>query len=99
MNIKIVKKLALLMVAACLFAGCQPRTSTPQGDKTQNAYDRVVQSGTLRLGYVPYPPGLIKDPNTKKLTGVFAEVIEEAAKNLGLKVEWAEEVGWGTMIE
>jgi ABC-type amino acid transport substrate-binding protein len=54
----------------------------------------------LRIsGYVPYPPGLIKDPNTGKISGVFADAIAEAASNLGLKVEWVEEVGWGSMIE
>ncbi len=99
MTIKIIKKLAFLILATCLFAGCQPKTSTSQNEKTQTAYDRVLETGTIRLGYVPYPPGLIEDPNTKKVSGIFPEVIEEAAHNLGLKVEWKEEVGWGTMIE
>jgi polar amino acid transport system substrate-binding protein len=72
-------------------SGVSPNLST--------AYDRVISSGIIRCGYVPYPPGLIKDPNTGKITGVFADAIEEAATNLGLKVQWTEEVGWGSMIE
>jgi polar amino acid transport system substrate-binding protein len=62
-------------------------------------YSRILASGKIRCGYVPYPPGLIKDPNTGEISGVFADAIKEAAANLGLKVEWAEEVGWGTMIQ
>jgi polar amino acid transport system substrate-binding protein len=89
----------MLALAACIIAGCQRQSSAPNDPKAQNAYERVVETGKLRLGYVPYPPGLIKDPNTKKITGIFAEVIEEAAGNLDLKVEWIEEVGWGTMVE
>jgi len=41
----------------------------------------------------------MKDPNTQKITGICVETLEAAAKNLGLKVQWSEEVGWGTMIE
>ena len=99
MNKKIIAKLGILALAACLIAGCQPQSAAPQNQKVQTAYERVVETGIIRVGYVPYPPGLIKDPNTKKITGIFAEVLEEAAHNLDLKVEWTEQVGWGTMVE
>jgi ABC-type amino acid transport substrate-binding protein len=39
------------------------------------------------------------DPNSGKLTGIVVEAMEIAAKNLGLKVEWTEEVGFGSMVE
>ena len=41
----------------------------------------------------------MKDPNSGKLSGVFVETLSQVAKNLNLKVEWKEEVSWGTMIE
>lgn len=66
---------------------------------TDPVYQHVIDSGILRCGYVIYPPGLMKDPNTGKLSGIFVDTIEKAGANLGLKVEWTEEVGWGTMIE
>lgn len=62
-------------------------------------YDKVVQKGTIRVGYIPYPPAVIKDPNTKQLSGIFYEVLMQAGKNLDLKVEFVEEVAWGTMVE
>lgn len=106
MKKKLVMFLSLLaaLITVATMPACKPavqsqatvaQASAPQ----QTAYDRVLASGVIRVGYVIYPPGLIKDPNTKQITGIFAEVLEEAAKNLGLKVEWTEEVGWGTMIE
>jgi cystine transport system substrate-binding protein len=53
----------------------------------------------IRCGYVSNPPSCIIDPNTKKVSGIVAEAIERIASSAGLKVEWAEEVGFGTMVE
>lgn len=33
------------------------------------------------------------------MSGIFVETLEKAAENLGLKVQWTEEVGWGAQIE
>ena len=73
--------------------------STGPGTARKNTIATVFSSGVIRCGYVPYPPGLIKDPNSGKISGIFPEILEQAALNLGLKVEWTEEVGWGTMVE
>ncbi|MDP3981002.1 MAG: transporter substrate-binding domain-containing protein [Chlamydiota bacterium] len=59
----------------------------------------VLDRKEIRVGYVVYPPDMIKDPNTGELSGIFHDALEKAASNLGLKVNWVEEVGWGTMIE
>jgi polar amino acid transport system substrate-binding protein len=67
--------------------------------EAKSVYSRVIESGKIRCGYIPYEPGLIKDPNTGKFSGIMYETMEEIANNLKLKVEWTEEVGWGTMIE
>jgi polar amino acid transport system substrate-binding protein len=65
----------------------------------QDGFDQVVATKTIRCGYVPYPPGLIKEPNSGKITGIFPETLEASAKDLGYQIKWTEEVGWGTMIE
>ena len=89
---------SVLALATVNMTGCS-KSSTGDRSSTKGTYDKVLASGTIRCGYVPYPPGLIKDPNTGKISGIFPEILEEAAKNLGFKVVWAEEVGWGTMVE
>ena len=61
--------------------------------------EKVLSTGVIRCGYVVQPPNFIKDPETKKISGIFPEVLEKAAGILGVKVEWTEEVAWGTMIE
>lgn len=61
--------------------------------------DRVVSAGKIRVGYVATTPQQVaKDPNTGKLSGMFYDIVEEAGKKLNLKIEWTEEVGFGTMI-
>src|SRR5438874_1363658 len=81
--------------------GCNSRRPTPTAIQVSAnvVYDRVMSSGVIHCGYVVYPPGLLKDPNTGKLSGVFYDIMESAAKSLQLRLEWTEEVGWGSMIE
>ncbi len=64
-----------------------------------NVYDNVLKSGIIRACYVVYPPASIKDLNTGEMSGVFVETLDKAAENMGLKVNWNAEVGWGEMIE
>lgn len=64
-----------------------------------NTYDSVLKSGTIRACYVVYPPASIKDPNTGEMSGVFVDTLNKLAENMGLKVDWNAEVGWGELIE
>lgn len=83
--------LVVSFIGAKIFAG--------ETIKKQDLSATVLERGEIRAGYVVYPPGMIKDPNTGELSGIFHDALEEAGKNLGLKINWVEEVGWGTMIE
>lgn len=92
-----------LSVLATLLSviACQRERQQPNSEQTQNAsvYDSVMKAGKIRVAFVSYPPGCIVDPNTKEVSGIFPEVLRRIGENLGLKVEYTEEVGWGTMIE
>lgn len=94
--------LAAVIVASLVSFWIARQASSPtpgSSSATQVGFEKIKAAGIVRCGYVTYPPGLIKDPNTGKISGIFPEVLEQAAKNLGLKVQWSEEVGWGTMVE
>jgi len=88
--------LILSLLSACSSSGVSQIRQTHNED---SLYDRVMKQGKIHCGYVVYNPGCLKYPNTGKLSGIGIETIEMVAKNLGLKVEWTEEVGWGTMLE
>ncbi|MEK7552079.1 MAG: transporter substrate-binding domain-containing protein [Patescibacteria group bacterium] len=65
-------------------------------NKTNNSSS---EENTIRIGYIVYPPLLVKDPTTGALSGVSYDIVEAVAKRLDLKTDWAEEVGWGTALE
>lgn len=67
--------------------------------KVETVYDRVMRTKTLRCGYNLEPPMLSLDANTGKIQGATADIVERMGNLLGLKVEWAERVGWTEMKE
>lgn len=71
----------------------------PLNAKADTVFDRVMASGVLHCGYWVYPPMLMKDPNTGGFSGVFYELVTDAAEKLNLKIEWREEVGSVQAIE
>lgn len=77
------------------------RDNTPAAATTlsQSAYDRVLESGTIRCSTVPYAPANIIDPNTGTQSGIIYEVAEAMAKQLDLKIKWVEESTWATFME
>lgn len=92
----------LVLIAFASLVSCRqtPNGSTGQSaTKQENSYDRVMRTGVIRAAYLSYPPACMKDSTTGKLTGTFVETLEKIAENSGLKVEWTEEVGWGSQIE
>ncbi len=87
----LVTMLGLLVLSAC------ERVQSSAG--SDPIYDRVISSGQIRVGYIAYPPSFIIDPNNRRFSGISHDVLEAAAANLGLRVNYTEEVAWGTMIE
>lgn len=85
-----------LCVAAGSLSGCEKAGPVASEDV---AYERVARTNTIRAAYIEYPPAVMRDTKSGKMSGIFVDTLEEAAKNLGWKVEWTEEVGWGSQIE
>ncbi|MGD2085599.1 MAG: ABC transporter substrate-binding protein [Candidatus Aminicenantes bacterium] len=85
----------LIFQSACTTGG----DSATKTSREESLYDRVMRTGEIRASYADYPPYCIKDPKTRKLSGIMVEALNEAAKRLKLNVNWKEEVGWGTIFE
>lgn len=88
--------LLLLTLVTVVQTACQ---GSPVTENQSSTLDRVLTSGILRAGYVPYPPSLIVDPNSKTFSGISHDVLSKVAENLDVELEYTEEVGWGSMIE
>ncbi len=82
-----------------LFFSAAAFKSTICAAEKESLYDRVMRTGTVRVGYSVYNPIVIKDPNTGNLSGIGIDAFKKAAENLQLKAEFVEEVPWGSMIE
>jgi polar amino acid transport system substrate-binding protein len=95
MKLRLVGQL-LALLGFFVLASCERSQAGPGSDPV---YDRVIEKGVLRAGYIAYPPSFIIDPNTRRFSGISHDVLEAAAGSLGLRVDYAEEVSWGTMIE
>ena len=91
--------LVLILWGIISLTSCGSSLNSTPSHSTLSLYDRVIKAGKIRCGYGMFPPYCMRDPNTGKLSGIFVEIIEETGKNLGLKIEWTEEVGWGSIIQ
>jgi len=92
--------LFVLAIVTVSFSSCNQSTQpSTEALQKQTVYGRVLKSNTIKCAFLNYPPACMKDTKTGQMSGIFVEVIEKAASNLGMKVEWTEEVGWGSQIE
>ncbi len=67
-------------------------------DEKELVYDRVMKSGEIRCGYWASPGVLEVEPNSGEISGLLYDYMNLVAKNLGLKVNWVEEIGRGDFI-
>ena len=82
-----------------MLSGHGNEPSISQRAAKETTYERVIRTGEIRCAYAVYEPPLIKDPNTGQLSGIFYDVMEEVGRRLSLKINWVEEVGYGTVAE
>jgi len=90
----------LFSVAALLLAGgayLHTKPAAMTSTQKETAYERVIRTGILRCGYDVYEPSIILDPNTKKMSGIFYDLMNEVGKRLSLKVDWSTQVGYGVI--
>ena len=90
-----------MMASAAVAAPVAALTSQSQKPvpAADNSVSEILRRGTIRAGYVVYPPMLNKDLNTGALSGIFYDLTESAAARLGLKVEWPQETSWATVAD
>ena len=67
--------------------------------KEESVYDRVMRTRTLRCGYFIEAPFTRVDANTGARSGIAHDLAEKLGKELGLKVEWTQEVNFATLAE
>lgn len=84
--------LASLVIGLFLLAVAMPAQAASE---KETALERVLRTGVLRCGYGAEMPYLYKDAATGEMKGIFYDYMEELAKTLSIRIDWAEEMGWG----
>jgi polar amino acid transport system substrate-binding protein len=86
---------SIVLAIVIAFLSC---SAVLAADQKETAYERVMRTGILRCGYFAESPFTIIDPNTNKKSGIAVELAETIASQIGLKLEWTEEVNFGTLV-
>jgi ABC-type amino acid transport substrate-binding protein len=66
--------------------------------KQETAYERVMRTKILRCGYFIEPPFTMVDGSGTK-SGIAADLITQIAAEIGLRIEWTQEINLATMTE
>ena len=89
------KFIGILVLGLILITACNTSNNT---SREKNTYEKILESEKIRVGYISYPPSFIVNPDGS-YGGIFYETIEKIGENLGLEIEYVEEVTWDGMIE
>lgn len=95
---KTFKLLSVFILTASLIISCNNGGNNSIEKKKLTTYQKILNAGKIRVGYVNYPPSFIVTPDGS-FSGIFYETMQEIGKNLGVKVVYAEEETWDGMIE
>lgn len=57
----------------------------------------VLSTKVLCAAFNVYDPALLYDPETKRFSGIFCEIITRVAKEEGWEIQWTEETGYGVI--
>lgn len=84
-----------LAAALALVFLCAPALAAEK----ETAYERVMRTGTIRCGYIIWPPFMDKDVKTGAFSGMNYDYVTAIAQSLDLKIDWIEEVQVGQSVE
>jgi len=83
------------LAAICIWgSSCIEKSGGPTANQ-ETTFEKIQRTGVLNVGYIPYPPAVIKDETTGEVSGDFVELARYIAKELDLKLVF-HEVDWST---
>lgn len=91
--------LAVVALIVSVWTGWSVYHGDRASHREETVLERINRTSTMRCGYIVWPPYFSYDPGTKEMGGISYDYTMALAKELGVKVEWVEETGWGTFQE
>jgi len=94
---KIPLTLSIIALGVAIFAldrsNSENSGATP-AKKAAATFEKILRAKTMSVCYVPWPPSIIKDPNSGKLSGFLVDMIERVGEDGGFTVNYVES-SWG----
>ena len=85
----VISVIAIILALFALF-----RAPTGVAPIEKSTFDNILEKDEITVCYMTWPPSVIKDPNTGKLSGFIIDIFEEVVKDADLKVKYTEST-WG----
>ncbi len=86
--------MAISVIAIILALFTLFRAPTGVAPVEKSTFDNILEKDEIMVCYMTWPPSVIKDPNTGKLSGFIIDIFEEVAKDANLKIKYTEST-WG----
>jgi ABC-type amino acid transport substrate-binding protein len=88
----------LVVVVAFVVSAFGAKVFSGSTSQKQDVLATVLDKGEIRAAYLIYPPYFMKDPDTGKFSGIFYDITELIGKEMGMKINWTEEVGYADIF-
>jgi len=96
-NSKAPLALSIIALIVAIIAFSRSGEKTPAGTfhkDTVVTFEKIIQANSMSVCYVQWPPSVIKDPNSGKLSGFLIDMIERVGEDGGFKIKYVES-SWG----
>lgn len=87
----------LLSISLFVLNSCNNGKINENKNNQLSTIEKIQKEGIMKVGYVIYPPTVIKDPNTGELSGHFVDAVKFMADIMKVKVEFVEAT-WSTFV-
>ena len=71
--------------------------SLPAVTLAAGSLERIEKEKAFKIGFIPSPPGVIKDPKTGELSGYYIDTVRVICEQMGVKPVFVE-AAWGTFV-
>ena len=71
--------------------------SVPGAALAASSLERIEKEKTFKIGFIPSPPGVIKDSKTGELSGYYIDTVRTICDLMGVKPVFVEST-WGTFV-
>lgn len=96
---KTIGYIALMAAAFTLSLGFAGLSYGGDGANKETAFERVMRTRTLRCAYLSRAHHFMRDTDNKTISGIDYDIMEAIGKAAHIKIEWKDEVGYGTFPE